>query len=381
MSLAESVAPETGAKPTLPEGVDRVVLNQQLELVFGGDNPKLEKRIRRNAANMVAGRGEARRGVDDSLDKHEAGKKAQELALIAGPAVFGAGVYVAEPNRLRLATESLFISGALIGPAVELTSGALKMLETRFPKLSGVAKLVSGVRSKAHLVSQMSVVAAVGFMGAGIVDALTPDVIVASGGDHAGRANLPPSPDRDLRGQPDVGKVPFGGVGPNDRGSGVDVVPQQPSAPDMPPTLQNPPVDPSTLENFPKENFGQQIDVQQIVDSLPKHVGVAQLPESQQLGTSHWRLAEAWSDPLSKTFGLSEPAKTFFTDAVKDMTQNQGNIKMDTVVSYDKQQIGDYLAQAVARLKETDPAGWQVKVSQGDLERLQNIAGFLKNSK
>ena len=63
------------------------------------------------------------------------------------------------------------------------------------------------------------------------------------------------------------------------------------------------------------------------------------------------------------------------------MTQNQGNIKMDTVVGYDKQQIGDYLAQAVARLKETDPAGWQVKVSQGDLERLTKIAELLKNAK
>lgn len=275
MSLAESVAPETGAKPTLPEGVDRVVLNQQLELVFGGDNPKLEKRIRRNAANMVAGRGEARRGVDDSLDKHEAGKKAQELALIAGPAVFGAGVYVAEPNRLRLATESLFISGALIGPAVELTSGALKMLETKFSKLSGLAKLVSGVRSKAHLVSQMSAAAAAGFMGAGIVDALTPDVIVASGGDHAGRANLPPSPDRDLRGQPDVGKVPFGGVGPNDRGSGVNAVPQQPSAPEMP-------VKPGDLEQLP--NLPDPAEAARIA-ALNQGQTVAELVKTMPQGT------------------------------------------------------------------------------------------------
>ena len=225
-------------------------------------------------------------------------------------------------------------------------------------------------------------------MAAGIADALVPHVATATGGAGAGQEQIGAhfggvgADDR-----ADLGRH-FGGLSPDARGeavvqpqaggaTGVDANPL--TTPDVP-TIKSP-VDPAGLENFPKEDFGQQIDVQKIVDSLPKHVGVAQLPESQQLGASHWRLAEAWSDPLSKTFGLSEPAKTFFTDAVKDMTQNQGNIKMDTVVNYDKQQIGDYLAQAVARLKETDPAGWQVKVSQGDLERLTKIAELLKNAK
>lgn len=352
MAQVESVASETRAKSALPEGVDSVALNQQLELVFGGDNLKLENRMRRNAANMVAGRGVGRRSVDDYLDKHEVGKKAQEIGIIAGPAIFGAGVYNFEPNRLRLATESLFIAGALVGSAVELTAGGLKMLEAKFPKVSGLAKLVSGARSKAHLVSQMSAAAAAGFMVAGVVDVLTPDVVSATAGAGTGQEQT---------------GAHFGGVGPDDRtdsgrhfgGLSLEdrdkVVVQLPKLPE--------------------------VDVQKIVDSLPKHVGVAQLPGDQQLGASHWRLAEAWSKPLSNTFGLSEPAQTFLTDAVKDMTQDQGNIRMDTVVNYDSHLIGDYLAEAIARLKETDPAGWQVKVSQGDLERLQNIAGFLKNSK
>ena len=148
MALPESVAPESGAKHTLPDGVDSVTLGQQLEMVLGGDNHKLEKRMWRNAANMVAGRGVGRRSVDDYLDKHEAGKKAQEFALVAGPAVLGAGVYNLEPNRLRLATEGLFLGGVLVGPAVEVTAGGLKMLEAKFHKMSGLAKLVSGARSK-----------------------------------------------------------------------------------------------------------------------------------------------------------------------------------------------------------------------------------------
>lgn len=381
-SQAELAAPETRVKPTLPDVVDPILLKQQVELVFGGDNPKLERRMRRNATNMVFGRGVGRRSVDDYLDKHEVGKKAQELALVAGPAVFGAGVYNLEPNKLRLATESLFISGVLVGPAVELTAGGLKMLEARLPKMSGLAKLVSGARSKAHLVSQMSAAAAAGFMLAGIVDALTPDVVSATAGAGAGQEQA---------------GAHFGGVGPDDRaglehnfgglspdergetivqppvGGGTDAGPQIP-LPDGP----NAPVGPDDLGSLPKL---PEIDVQTIVDSLPKHVGVAQLPESQQLGASHWRLAEAWSKPLSDAFGLSEPAKTFLTDAVKDLTQDQGGIRMDTVVNFDKRQIGDYLAEAVARLRETDPTGWQVKVSQGDLERLTKIAEFLKNSK
>lgn len=357
MALAESVAPEIGAKSTLPEGVDRVVLNQQLEFVLGGDNPKLGERMRRNAANMVAGRGVGRRSVDDYLDKHEVGKKAQEIGIIAGPAIFGAGVYNFEPNRLRLATESLFIAGALVGSVVELTAGELKMLEAKFPKVSGLAKLVSGARSKAHLVSQMSAAAAAGFMAAGIVDVLTPDVVSATAGAGAGQEQTGGHfGGAGLDDRADSGRH-FGGLSLEDRDK---VVVQQ---------------DLGQLPKLPE------IDVQKIVDTLPKSVGVAQLPENQQLGASHWRLAEAWSDPLSKTFGLSDPAKTFFTDAVKDITQDQGGIRMDTIVNYDKHQIGDYLAEAVARLKETDPAGWQVKVSQGDLERLTKIAEFLKNSK
>lgn len=382
MPQVESIAPETGAKSTLPDGVDSVALNQQLELVFGGDSPKLEKRMRRNAANMVAGRGIGRRSVDDYLDKHEVGKKAQEFALVAGPAVFGAGVYSLEPNRLRLATESLFISGVLVGPAVEATAGGLKMLESKFPKMSGLAKLVSGARSKAHLVSQISAAAAAGFMGAGIVDALTPDVVSATAGagagqeqagGHFGRAGADDMADSGRH---------FGGLSPDERGEtivqppvggGTDAGPQMP-LPDGP----NASAGPDDLGSLPKL---PEVDVQKIVDSLPKHVGVAQLPGDQQLGASHWRLAEAWSKPLSNTFGLSEPAQTFLTDAVKDMTQDQGNIRMDTVVNYDSHLIGDYLAEAIARLKETDPAGWQVKVSQGDLGRLTKIAEFLKNSK
>ena len=200
MALAESVAPETGAKHTLPDGVDSVALNQQLELVFGGDNPKLEKRMRRNTANMVAGRGERRRGVDDFLDKHEVADKAKELALVAGPAAFGAGVYNFEPDRLRWATESLFLGGVLVGPTVELTAGGLRMLETKFPKLSGLAKFVSGTRSKAHLITQVSAAAAAGFVVAGIADALSPNVVIGTSG----------------AGQEQTG-AHFGGAGPDDR--------------------------------------------------------------------------------------------------------------------------------------------------------------------
>lgn len=384
MPQVESIAPETGAKSTLPEGVDSVALNQQLELVFGGGNLKLEKRMRRNAANMVAGRGIGRRSVDDYLDKHEVGKKAQELGIVAGSAIFGAGVYNFEPNKLSLATEGLFIAGALVGPAVEVTAGGLKMLETKFPKMSGLAKFVSGARSKAYLVSQMSAVAATGFMGAGIVDALTPDVVSATAGAGAGHeqagAHFGGSPDvQDLRRQAEKQATDgalkdfFGADVQPPVVDGTDAGSQMP-LPDGP----NAPAGPDDLGSLPKL---PEIDVQKIVDTLPKSVGVAQLPEDQQLGASHWKLAEAWSKPLSNTFGLSEPAQTFLTDAVKDLTQDQGGIRMDTVVGYDKHHIGDYLAEAVARLKDTDPAGWQVKVSQGDLERLTKIAEFLKNSK
>ena len=52
--------------------------------------------------------------------------------------------------------------------------------------MSGLAKLVSGTRSKAHLVSQMSAAAAAGFLVAGIADALVPHVATATGG--AGQA-------------------------------------------------------------------------------------------------------------------------------------------------------------------------------------------------
>lgn len=388
MGLPEVPAPETGAKSTLPEGVDSVALNQQLELVFGGDNLKLENRMRRNAANMVAGRGVGRRSVDDYLDKHEVGKKAKEMALVFGPMAFGAGIYKLESGRLHEATQTLLLGGLLSGPATEVSAITLKLLEGKFPKLSGLAKRVAGARSSAFLVTQISAATLAGFTGARIVDALTPDIVSATAGAGAGQEQTgghfggEGADDRAGSGRH------FGGFSPDERGgvivqppvgggTGVDVNPLP--APDMP-TIK-PPVDPAGLENFPKENFGQQIDVQKIVDSLPKHVGVAQLPESQQLEASHWRLAEAWSKPLANTFGLSDSARTFFTDAVKDMTQDQGNIRLDTVVNYDSHQIGDYLAEAVARLKETDPAGWQVKVSQDDLERLQNIAGFLKNSK
>ena len=173
----------------------------------------------------------------------------------------------------------------------------------------------------------------------------------------------------------------FGGLSPDERG---EVVGQPPA--DQP----SPAADWSGVDEQLKVQAQAQAEAakqaalearQQLVNSLPHNIKVADLLPENQVGTSHWKLAELWTKPLGDNFGLSEAGKTFFTDAVKDMTQNQENIKMDTVVSYDKQQIGDYLAQAVARLKETDPAGWQVKVSQGDLERLTKIAELLKNAK
>ena len=97
------------------------------------------------------------------------------------------------------------------------------------------------------------------------------------------------------------------------------------------------PLVPPSIDEFPQPPDlsgaqGQQIDIQKIVDSLPQNSGVAQLPNEQQLGASHWRLAEAWSEPLADSFGLSDDARTFFTDAIKDLTQDQGNIRLDSVV-------------------------------------------------
>lgn len=385
MSLqTESAVPERRVKPTLPEGVDPIVLLQQVEMVSGGDNLKLENRMRRNAANMVAGRGVGRRSVDDYLDKHEVGKRAKEMALVFGPMAFGAEIYKLEPGRLHEATQTLLLGGLLSGPATEVSAITLKLLEGKFPKLSGLAKRVAGARSSAFLVTQISAATLAGFTGARIVDALTPDVVSATAGAGAGQeqagGHFGGAGADDMA---DSGRH-FGGLSPDERGevvvqppagggAGVDANPQFPSS-------ESPvaPVRPEDLGQLPKL---PEVDVQKIVDSLPKHVGVAQLPENQQLGASHWKLAEAWSKPLSNTFGLSEPAQTFLTDAVKDMTQDQGNIRLDTVVNYDSRLIGDYLAEAVARLKDTDQAGWQVKVSQDDLERLTKIAEFLKNSK
>ena len=156
-------------------------------------------------------------------------------------------------------------------------------------------------------------------------------------------------------------------------GGGVDVNPQFPS-PDSPMM----PVNPEDLGQLPKL---PEIDIQKIVDSLPKKSGVAQLPDEQQLGASHWRLAEAWSEPLADSFGLSDDARTFFTDAIKDLTQDQGNIRLDSVVKYDKHHIGDYLSESIAKMRETDPAGWNLKFATGDVDRLQKIAELLKNAK
>ena len=74
-----------------------------------------------------------------------------------------------------------------------------------------------------------------------------------------------------------------------------------------------------------------------------------------------------WTKPLGDNFGLSDAGRTFFTDVVKDITQDQGNVRLDTIVNYDSGKIGDYLSQALGRLKETDPTGWNVKVAPEDI--------------
>lgn len=302
---------------------------------------------------------------------------AKEGALILGPAIFSGVLWETMP-QLHQALE-YFVGGGMVGGFLtEGLIGALSQAESIHPRFAGFARAVAAKRGTGLLIAQISASAGIGIVGAEGLDRWlqiqTHAVQPAAAGGGEGFSNPHP-------GHKPVDASGQVGVSPEDGGAGAIINPPA----ELPGQVGNLPGS-GESGALPPGELGQppqlpEIDVQKIVDSLPKHVGVAQLPENQQLGASHWRLAEAWSKPLANTFGLSDSARTFFTDAVKDLTQDQGNVRMDTIVNYDKRQIGDYLAEAVARLKETNPAGWQVKVPKDDLERLTKIAEFLKNSK
>jgi len=288
---------------------------------------------------------------------------AKEGVLMLGPAIFSGVLWETVP-QLHQVLESFVFGGVVGGFLSEGLIGVLSQAERIHPRFAGLARAAAAVRGKGLLIAQISASAGIGIaITEGLdrwlqVQAQAAQPEIGTGGGE-GLAVDHPKP-------VDAGVGQAGGL-PSD-GSGVGEA-VQPPAPGMPPQIGS---------EMPPEAG---IDVQKIVDSLPKHVGVAQLPVEQQIGTSHWRLAEVWGKPLGDMFGLEDPARSFLTDAIKDVTQDQGNIRMDTVVNYDSHKIGDYLAEALARLKETDPAGWQVKVSAGDIERLGKISEFLKNAK
>lgn len=326
------------------------------------------------------------------------GKIAREGTGVLAPLLTGVGlgkVLTFEQTQQLIEIAFSIGAGAL---SISSLCAANEMLSRTMPKTARLARIFAAGKVVSLAVAKAGTLLTAGAFGGGAWRAMEMANAVRAAneqnaalnsffgadgqvGPPSGGANLPLSPDRDLRGQPDIGQPHFGGVGADERG-GIEVIPQPPAAPDASPQIPSPdsPMAPAIPEDLqlPKP---PEINVQEIVDSLPKHVGVAQLPAEQQIGASHWRLAEAWSQPLAKIFGLEDPARTFLTDAIKDLTQDQGAVRMDTVVNYNNHQIGDYLAEALARLKETNPAGWEVKVSAGDVDRLQKIADFLKNSK
>lgn len=108
--------------------------------------------------------------------------------------------------------------------------------------------------------------------------------------------------------------------------------------------------------------------------SLPESLSVSSLSEAQRLGASHWSLAAEWGKPLADAANLTDGARTFLTDAIKDVTQDQGGIRDVSTVTYNAHAIGTYLQSAIERLSGIDLSQTPVKMTSDDIKKLQDIA-------
>lgn len=165
MALAESIAPETGAKSTLPAGVDSVALGQQLELVFGGDNSRLARRMRKNEIAMVSEDSLRSRQAVDFLDKYDVGGKAQTTIEIIGPAIFSGGLWETMPQLHRV-LESFVVGGTIGGFFSEGLLGAMSQAERIHPRFARLARSAGILRGMGFKIAQISASAGIGIVTA-----------------------------------------------------------------------------------------------------------------------------------------------------------------------------------------------------------------------
>ena len=316
--------------------------------------------------------------LKEFIENYNWGRLARDGVHVLVPLLSGAlATTILSPDQAH----NLIVTAFGVGSAGFLGAGACAITEKILPRHLKTGRLASSLavlRVTGAVFAEAGILMGVGATSGVALHAreafdsgmklLNDDVLPAGNNNHTGTDSNPQfggtSPD--VRGEVVVKPPAGGGVGP-------EASPL--TTPDAP-TIKPPDVDPNA-------NGASQLDNlrQQLVNSLPHNIKVANLLPENQIGTSHWKLAELWTKPLGDNFGLSDAGRTFFTDVVKDITQDQGNVRLDTIVNYDSGKIGDYLSQALGRLKETDPAGWNVKVAPEDIEKMYQIADLLKNAK
>lgn len=241
-----------------------------------------------------------------------------------------------------------------------------------YPRFSKFAEGAAVVRSVGLVFTQISASAGIGMVGAELADRFREAFKLSAAAQM---------------GQPEIGGIGrVGGLPPDER----SVSPSAPVAgggeynppftgPNVPPAGGNIDVSPG----LPGGGEGGGIDsaMKNLVNSLPTEQAVANLPVDQQVGASHWTLGEQWGRPLAEQFHLSPAGRTFFTDAIKDITQDQGGISpFGSPINYDKAQIGAYLQSAIGRIRDLPLESMQVKVTPQDIEGLDTIAGLLVGS-